>query len=462
MIAWARETIFYEVFVDRFARGRSTRQALPPWGSPPTRDEHMGGDLDGLRRRIPHLVDLGVNALYLTPIFQATTTHKYNASDYLAIDPRFGTDGEFDRLVVSLHANGIRLLLDGVFNHCGRGFFPFQDVLDNGPHSAFRNWFHIRSFPKHRHDALTYRSWRNCASLPVFNHDNPEVRTYLLEVVRHWLRRGVDGWRMDAVRDVPDKDLWRALRRAARRVQPEAFLLAELWGEGRAWLDGGRFDSLTNYSWRDVVLDFFVHRRTRVEEFVRALDRVQRPYTRSQQHALVNPLGSHDTERLFTLARGDVAAVNAAVFFQFVCPGLPIVYYGDEIGLEGGVDPDNRRAMEWRRASWNRRIFAHYQWMIRLRRSAPALVHGDWRLLAVLGAGNACVFLRTCAEQQALILVNNGDATADVVVKASHLRHRIDAAFVDPATKRSWPWQSDGTLRLRPVPRSCQILLRRL
>ncbi|MBI4769613.1 MAG: alpha-amylase, partial [Chloroflexi bacterium] len=200
--SWVQDSIFYQIFPDRFANGDPDLDPpnVQPWGAPPTTSGFQGGDLAGVLHRLDYLLDLGVNAIYLNPIFHATSNHRYNATDYFSIDPRLGALADFRRLLERAHANGIRIILDGVFNHCGRGHFAFNDLLENGADSPYKDWFHVRHFPPHAYghgDALDYEGWWNHKSLPRFNTATPAVRRHLLSVARYWIDQGIDGWRLD-------------------------------------------------------------------------------------------------------------------------------------------------------------------------------------------------------------------------------------------------------------------------
>jgi cyclomaltodextrinase / maltogenic alpha-amylase / neopullulanase len=407
--AWARDAVMYQIFVDRFAKGRrsQTGRGDATWGSRPTRHGFMGGTLQGIIDRLEYLQDLGVNLLYLTPIFWSSSNHRYNVYDYYRIDPRLGTLEVLQLLLTKAHGCNIRVILDGVFNHCGRGFFPFYDVMENKSHSAFKAWFHIRRFPVHAYETGTYRGWQDRPVMPIFNLGKPAVREYLLEVARYWTGQGIDGWRLDAVGEVQGHVFWKAFRRAIRRINPEAYLLAEHWGDGQPWLKNDQFDGGTNYAWRKIALDFFIHRTIRANTFVSRLSVLLKQYPWDQTMAMANLLGSHDTKRLYSIANGELERIKLALVFQFVYPGIPSVYYGDEVGLQGQNDPDNRRAMEWRVTKWNHELRSFIQRLIAIRMSLNPLRQGDWQSIATDALSNVCVFSRAAKADRALIVLHN-------------------------------------------------------
>ena len=350
--SWLRDAVLYEIFVDRFANGdpRLDPPNVAPWGSTPLRDGFMGGDLAGITGRLDYLADLGVTLLYLTPIFLASSSDRYNTYDYFTIDPRLGSLDDFTRLVRSAHDRGMRVLLDGVFNHCGRGFFPFFDVMENGAASAWAGWFHLHGFPVDAYGACRFEGWLGSAEVPEINLANADARAYILRVAAYWTSQGIDGWRLDAVTHVRHRAFWTELREAVRRINPEAYLLAEIWGDPTPWM-GDDFDGATNYDFREAVIDFLFSRSVTASAFAA---RLQASLARHEPHtalALCNVIGSHDTPRIWTLAGGDERLVRAALVLLVAFPGVPSIYYGDEAGLAGGADPDNRRAME-SRMSW--------------------------------------------------------------------------------------------------------------
>ncbi len=215
--SWVQDSVFYQIFPDRFANGDPGNDPpnVQPWGSPPTIWDFQGGDLQGIIQHFDYLLDLGVNALYLNPIFHATSNHRYNTTDYYKIDPKLGDMGDFHALLDLAHRHNMRLILDGVFNHCGRGFFAFADVLENHQHSPYRDWFHINRFPVDAFspgEARDYKAWWGIKSLPKFNTTNPDVRKYLLDVARYWIEQGADGWRLDVPNEIDDDPFWDEFR----------------------------------------------------------------------------------------------------------------------------------------------------------------------------------------------------------------------------------------------------------
>jgi glycosidase len=257
---WARDAVFYQIFPDRFANGDPANDPpdVQPWDSKPTWFNRMGGDLAGITARLDYLRDLGVNALYLNPIFLARSNHGYDTTDYTRVDPRFGTTETLKALTAKAHLRGWHLLLDGVFNHTGVDFAGFQSLQKEGERSPYRNWYYVHGFPIEVKDGQkNYDGWYGSPWMPKLNVFNPPTRDYLLDIGTRWIREAkIDGWRLDAADEV-SHDFWKTFRKSIRSADPSAFLVGEIWGDARDWLEGDQFDSVMNYRWRGAALDFF-------------------------------------------------------------------------------------------------------------------------------------------------------------------------------------------------------------
>ncbi len=440
---WVRDAVFYQVFPDRFASSPRVPKpgAMQPWDDAPTIHGFKGGDLLGLAERIDELVDLGITAIYLNPIFTAASNHRYNAHDYMAVDPLLGGDSALRELLQVAHGRGIRIILDGVFNHVGRGFWQFQHVVESGGASPYRDWFYLDDAVLEQergvlsHDRLCpedgargYRSWWDVPSLPKLRIEHPPVREYLLGVAEHWTRLGIDGWRLDVPEDVEDPTFWPEFRRRVRAINPEAYLLGEIWVDAPEWLSGDRFDGLMNYPLtlailgfvggphidRNVVADQSNYRdgladldaRAFAEQLVRNQS-LNRPETIAAQF---NLLGSHDTPRARSVMGEDDVRLRLATLLQLVLPGAPSIYYGDEIAMSGGSDPDCRRAYPRQLGNVGAEGLAHRAFVkaaIRARHDHVALRRGDTSVLAA--AGRTVVLERIAEGQRALVIVNSGD-----------------------------------------------------
>lgn len=431
--AWLYEAVFYQIFPDRFYNGNPANDppGTLPWGEKPTTDNFFGGDLEGLIEKIPYLRQLGVNAIYLNPIFSAPSNHKYNTIDYFIIDPSFGNRTVMRKLVGSLRGHGIRLILDGVFNHTGTGFWAFQDVLANGEASAYKDWYYFDGFPVCMAPNPNYQCWWNIASLPKLRATNPETRQYLLSVGAHWLKEeGINGWRLDVPNEI-EPSFWEEFRRQMKEVNPQAYLVGEIWRDARFWL-GKYFDGVMNYYFRDLVLDCFAGKLFPLSTLDFLLGLVRLRYPEANNFALLNLLDSHDTARVMTEFRERLAKNNdrplgkvelgnrlrPALILQMTYPGIPMIYYGDEVGMTGGKDPDCRKTMVWDPEKQNKKLLAFYRQLISLRHHLPALQRGYFIPLLVDDEREIYIYARRFPEQPVIVVINAGNVTRSVTAPA--------------------------------------------
>lgn len=408
--AWVKDAIFYQIFPERFANGDPLLDPadVQPWGSQPTPSNFFGGDLQGVIDHLDHLTELGITAIYFTPIFTATTNHKYDTEDYMQIDPQFGDIETLKKLVDNCHKRGIRVLLDAVFNHSGRTFAPFVDVQEKGEASAYKDWFHIREFPLRIENGIpTYDTFAFEPLMPKLNTEHPEVKQYLLKVAKYWIQEvGIDGWRLDVANEV-DHDFWREFRKVVKRANPEAYILGEIWHESAPWLEGDKFDAVMNYPFTDSVLDFFVLGTLDAEGFANSIGKQLSRYPLQASEVAFNLLDSHDTPRLLTLAAGDKNKMRLAALFQFTYMGTPCIYYGDEIGMDGEGDPDCRKCMEWDSEKQDQELFAFYRQLIQIRKDHPALRTGTFTFLEAAPQGSKLAYERRLDQQTILVLINS-------------------------------------------------------
>jgi cyclomaltodextrinase len=449
---WVNEAIFYQIFPDRFSNGDPSNDPpnVQPWGAAPTLWGFQGGDLEGIRQRLDYLADLGVNALYLTPIFMASSNHRYNTYDYFRIDPKLGSLEDFQRLLDALHQRGMRLILDGVFNHCGRGFFAFNDLVENQEHSPYRDWFHVKHFPIRPYeegDAHNYVGWWRMKSLPKFNTDNPRVRAYLLDVARHWTRQGIDGWRLDVPNEIDDDSFWAEFRETVRGINPEAYLLGEIWEVEPRWVSPNHFDGLMNYPLREASFAFLGEGTIPATVFAQHLKHLLNTYPRENVFAHYLLLGSHDIPRMRTLLKGDERRLKLLQLIQFTFPGVPAVYYGDEIGLEGGKDPDSRRAFPWDETAWDHEQRDYVAKLISIRKATPELQHGWLDLVHAEDKSGLFVMVRGKGEQAALIALNASDSTHELRIPADMAGWDPEVQVQDLLNERSHQFEA-GSLTL--------------
>lgn len=421
---WVQDAIFYQIFPDRFANGdaRNDPVNVKPWGSPPTVEGYQGGDLRGIIDNFDYLLDLGINALYLNPIFRASSTHRYNTADYFQIDPFLGSLRDFQRLIEVAHGNGVRVVLDGVFNHCGRGFFAFTDLLEFQEESPYRDWFTVNRFPLDAYsqgEAEDYAAWWGYKALPKLNFSNPAVQQYFLEVTRYWLRQGIDGWRLDVPNEIQEDVFWVNFRRTVESENPDAYILGEIWDFNPPWVDDNHCHGLMNYPLRSGILEF-VKGKTPVLHSIEGIEKTLFGYPRPNAYAMYQLIGSHDIERILTLVGGEAKRVKLAYTLLFGLPGAPAVYYGDEIGVEGGKDPDCRRAMIWDRAGWNQEIRDHVKALIQLRKRLVTSRRGDYTRILHNEKG-VYVYARRLGGECLMVALNNSTVRKTVSLKVSTL-----------------------------------------
>lgn len=417
--AWVKDAVFYQLFTERFADGDPSISPdnVLPWGGKPEYDNFFGGDLQGVIDHLDHLSELGINAIYFNPLFVAPANHKYDTGDYMRVDPHFGTNETLRTLVDACHARGIRVMLDAVFNHCGVTFAPFVDVIEKGEASEYKDWFHIRKWPLAVEDGIpTYETFAFEATMPKFNTENPQVKAYLLTAAKYWIEEiGIDGWRLDVANEV-DHQFWREFRAVVKRANPEAYILGEVWHDSLMWLLGDQFDGVMNYPLTNATLDFFVFGHMDAVGFADTVSGLLAGYPKQASEACFNLLGSHDTVRLLTLCGNDKRRMKLAVLFQFTFAGAPCIYYGDEIGLDGEFDPDNRKCMEWDVSKQDRELFTYHQSVIALRKKHSALRTGAFRILLAEENGRCFAYERSDGQERIIVMMNPSEEARTVPV----------------------------------------------
>jgi len=426
---WISDAVFYQIFPDRFAKSEQVPKPshLEEWDSPPTAHGYKGGDLRGIVEHLDYLTDLGINAIYLNPIFWSASNHRYHTYDYYAVDPLLGGNAAFDTLLSECHGRGIRVVIDGVFNHASRGFFPFHDVAENGASSPWRDWFVIDGWPLRPYDEsqpANYSAWWGLRGLPKLNTENLEVREYIMAVAEHWIQRGADGWRLDVPQEITTEGFWEEFRTRVKGANPEAYIVGEIWDNASEWIsDGSRFDGTMNYLFAGYTLAFAAGHRIEpglasgqnyplnpvldAPAYRRRIDDLIAAYPPEAAAANLTLLGSHDTSRILTVAGDDVFSVVLATLLQFTFPGAPSIYYGDEIGLTGRGDPGSRGTFTWIEDRWNTSLRSVFTSLIALRNAHSALRHGSYQSLHA--REGMFVFSRADEQERIVVAVNVGD-----------------------------------------------------
>ena len=429
---WIKGAVIYQIFPDRFARSVSAGidGVFEAWDSPETPEGFKGGNLKGAEEKLDYLKDLGVNAVYFNPIFASAANHRYHTFDYYTVDPVLGGNPAFRSFLKAAHKRGIKVILDGVFNHASRGFFQFNHLLENGAASPYRDWFHPRSFPLKAYnlgkdEKPNYACWWDLPALPKFNTRNPEVRKFILGVARYWLEQGIDGWRLDVPNEINDDAFWREFRRACKEINPGCYITGEIWGEARRWLKGDQFDAVMNYQLSAACISYFGGKKLKLthaydgrrlepgdqKKFITDIERLLGLYKPEATLVQMNMMSSHDTDRMLNTYGGDTDLMKLGVVFSFLFPGAINVYYGEEIGLEGAFNAGTRRGMPWgKNKGRNEDLLKLYRRLAALRGNSAVIKYGKFEFLKEYCDGEALVFRRCLGGKALVCLMNNSSA----------------------------------------------------
>lgn len=542
--SWADGLVWYQIFPERFRNGDLSDDpgpseipetgGFPGWRvSPWTSDwyemqpwekaqadsfyspkavfaRRYGGDLIGVIEKLDYLKELGVGGIYFNPIFEAPSSHKYDAASFHHVDDNFGPDAAGDRkrlkearetedpstwiwtsadstflkLIREAHKRGMRVIIDGVFNHSGTTFFAFQDVLENKEKSRYINWYEVLSWddPETAEDELDYKCWWGYKTLPEFAEDEngllPGPRDYIFNITRRWMdpngdgdtSDGIDGWRLDVINEValPFWEKWSAL---VDSINPGAMTVAEIWDDASEWIKAGGIDNTMNYLFARSSVDFFIDRQTGLsgQEFAGQLNRIIDLYGKDRAHILWNLFVSHDTDRLASMIinperdfdRDNRPYINPdykvrkpndserkiqkqMTAFQMTMIGAPMIYYGEEAGLWGADDPDDRKPMLWPdlvfddemshplpghtrpddRVAFDQDLFNYYKGLIQLRHRHAVLMEGDFSVIDGTVENDVIAFTRNLTNQQAVCVFNRNDNPLNVKFPASVFRFR--------------------------------------
>lgn len=529
---WAKDAVWYQIFPERFRNGDPRNDPTPadlemgtergwhisPWASDwyklqPWEERHStkfydnvferryGGDLQGVLDKLDYLSDLGITAIYFNPLFEAISLHKYDASTYHHIDHTFGpnpkgdleliksetddpatwkwtsADSLFLKLIKEAHKKHIKVIIDGVFNHCGTRFWAFQDVIKNQQRSRYASWFDVKQWdnPSTPQNEFAYKGWWGVKELPEFwEGDSSFVKpvwNYFFNITRRWMdpngdgdpSDGIDGWRLDVANEVSHV-FWKAWRKHVKSINPDAYIVGEIWDDASKWLAGDEFDAVMDYPFARAVVRFFIDtdaRRYLPTEFDRELANIRKDYPGEIGYVLQNLIDSHDTDRLASMIMNpnrkydnqnglrnnpdyNVSKPSAArnvekliILFQMSYVGAPMIYYGDEAGMWGADDPDDRKPMVWPDLTYenershpvpgktraddemkfDKSLFDYYKMVVRIRNENVALRRGDFTSLLVDDANNLYAFERAAGDNQVIVMLNNSDRKQDVELK---------------------------------------------
>jgi glycosidase len=534
---WAKGIVWYQIFPERFANGDITNDPAPdkifpgesappnwkitPWTSSwfsqsqweknlggKVRDHinkrRYGGDIQGIIDHLDYLKDLGIKGIYLNPVFDAVSLHKYDGSTYHHMDINFGPDPSGDKLLIAsetpddpktwkwtsadrlflqlvqeVHKRGMKIIIDGVFNHVGTQFWAFRDLVKNQQNSRFKNWFQVLSFdnPATPQNEFDYKGWWNAKSLPQYNRTkddlNPGPKQYIFNSTKRWMdpngngsySDGIDGWRLDVARDVP-LGFWKDWNKLVKSINPKAIIVAELWELSPDFIsDTGPFDALMNYSFAFAVDKYFIADKKKISTsgFIDRLKEIMKTYPQKNQDVLQNLVDSHDTERLSSMIKNpdreydrdgnegnpdydpgkpdkkDYEMQKLIAAFQMTYKGAPMIYYGDEVGMWGADDPHDRNPMVWSNLKYddeiinessgfhkgfgifkveqNKDVLAFYKKIISVHNSNPALLDGDVKFIYSNDATAVFAFERSDNDERIICVFNTGMNIQDFVIK---------------------------------------------
>ncbi len=405
---WVADATFYQIFPERFANGDSSLDPddVVPWDSEPTPDNFFGGDLQGIIDHLDHIASLGVNALYLTPVFEADTNHRYDAKDYYKIDAGLGDLTTFHKLVEAAHAKGLRIVLDAVLNHCGDGHWAFRDVVENEEKSKYVNWYSVEGFPVRTQPVPNYRTCSGCHYLPKWNSYNPEVRAHHYDVAKYWITQGIDGWRLDVPYFI-NHEFWRGFRDTVKGVDEDVYIVAEEWRAPEEWLQGDIADGTMNYTLRDLTLGFTADKTVDAYALAEGMNELRDRIPVGFHKGMLNLLGSHDTERVLTRHNAEVEDSLLAYALMFASEGAPMIYYGDEVGMVGQNDPGCRGGMQWDVAKWSHPLLDGIRELGEARGANVSLRRGRQQYRAL--DADTVLVIRTLGNERTVAVVHRGN-----------------------------------------------------
>lgn len=461
---WVEKTVFYQIFPDRFANGDKTNDPadVAAWNSVPTGQSRFGGDIAGVKQHLPYLAGLGVSGVYFNPVFKSPSNHRYDAQDYKQIDPEFGTNTEFAALTRDLERQHIRTVMDFVFNHTATTFAPFADVRKNGAASPFKDWYYVNSFPVRVQDPPNYLGWSGYSAMPKLNLLNPPTNDYMLGLVNFWKGQvPLAGLRLD-VADEVDIRFWRQLRTRVKGIDPQMWIVGERWSDASPWLQGDQWDGAMNYPFLFANVDFFADGKTSASGFTSRLMEIYNSYPPQVSRAMLNLLSSHDRPRFLTVCGNDARLDQLAATVQFTWPGAPSIYYGEELGMQGGADPDNRRGMEWNRATQGNPMLRFYKRLIEIRNASRALQSGDPAILLADDGAKTLAYSRTFGDDVAIVALNRSDKPQTLSIplpqNAAMAKARL-RGFSDALSGQAIPASNSAALTVKLAPLSSAILL---
>ena len=404
---WAANKVVYQIFPSRFAASQPVDKEL--WYKAPiTHMDDLHGNLRGIIEHLDYIENLGIDVLYMTPIFKSNSCHKYDTIDYYQIDPSFGTTEDLRELVQKAHERGMKVVLDAVYNHTGRDFFAFQDILENGEKSRYLDWYFIDELPPKGEmgEIPNYKCFGYYGGMPKLNLKNPEVEKYITDVACYWIKEcDIDGWRMD-VGDEISHFFWKNFRKAIKAVKKDMLIIGEIWHYAGDFLEGDEWDTVMNYPFYLNMIDLLADTRINVSQFVQNLGYLEGRLNKKCYPLMWNLIDSHDTARFLHLCNDNKKKQHLAAAFQLLLPGMPMVYYGDEFAMPGANDPDCRRGMYWDEEYQDKEMFKWYKKLLQIRKTHTCVVDGELIEISARDEEETIVMIRKNGEETIAMIFN--------------------------------------------------------
>ena len=427
---WAANKVVYQIFPSRFAATQPVDKKL--WYKAPiTPMDDLHGNLRGIIEHLDYIKDLGIDVVYLTPIFKSNSCHKYDTIDYYQVDPSFGTTEDLKELVQKSHERGMKVVLDAVYNHSGREFFAFQDILEKGEKSKYLDWYFIDELPPRGEwgEIPNFKCFGYYGGMPKLNLKNPEVEKYITDVACYWIKEcDIDGWRLD-VGDEISHFFWKNFRKAIKAVKKDMLIIGEIWHYAGDFLEGDEWDTVMNYPFYLNLIDLLADEKINVSQFVQNLGYLKGRLNKKCYPLMWNLIDSHDTARFLHLCNDNKKKQHLAAAFQLLLPGMPMVYYGDEYAMPGANDPDCRRGMYWDEEYQDKEMYNWYKKLMQVRKTHACIVEGEMIETIANDDEDTIVMIRKNGEETIAMLFNCGSRVKEFNEYAEKYNLLTDSAF---------------------------------
>ena len=427
---WAANKVVYQIFPSRFASTQPVDKKL--WYKAPiTPMDDLHGNLRGIIEHLDYIKDLGIDVVYLTPIFKSNSCHKYDTIDYYQVDPSFGTTEDLKELVQKSHERGMKVVLDAVYNHTGREFFAFQDILEKGEKSKYLDWYFIDELPLKDEwgEIPNFKCFGYYGGMPKLNLKNPEVEKYITDVACYWIKEcDIDGWRLD-VGDEISHFFWKNFRKAIKAVKKDMLIIGEIWHYAGDFLEGDEWDTVMNYPFYLNLIDLLADEKINVSQFVQNLGYLKGRLNKKCYPLMWNLIDSHDTARFLHLCNDNKKKQHLAAAFQLLLPGMPMVYYGDEYAMPGANDPDCRRGMYWDEEYQDKEMYNWYKKLMQIRKTHACIVEGELIETIANDEADTIVLIRKSGEETLAMIFNCGSSTKEFDEYAQKYDLLTDSVF---------------------------------